>query len=86
MKVVPRYNFYNKTAIRRLFREFDTNRNYVITRSEIQSQFSRWDRNNDGMISAAEMENSTYGSHKNICSQVGPLKGYYESTDHGRRL
>lgn len=79
MKIVPRYEFYRKSVIRRLFRDFDYNRNYVVTRTEIKRKFDNWDRNNDGAISQAEMENSTYGHHKDLCSRVGPLSGYYNS-------
>lgn len=91
MKVVPRYDFYNKGVIRRLFSDFDKDRNYVITRGEIQKEFAKWDRNGDGKISKAEMDNSTYGRHKDLCSRVGPLTGFYDSRvtengNHGRRL
>ena len=87
MKLVQRYDFYSKGVIQKLFNSFDYNRNYVITKSEIKRKFDFWDRNGDGQITEAEMENSTYGHHKDLCMRVGPLSGNWsEPEGHGRKL
>ena len=59
----------------------------MITKSEIKRKFDFWDRNGDGYITEAEMENSTYGHHKDLCMRVGPLSGNWSKPEgHGRKL
>jgi len=64
MKVVSRYQFYNMNDVNYLFNKFDYNSDYKISPYEIRRVFNAWDRNSNGTISRAEMENSTYNHHK----------------------